>query len=45
MDAGATLRGTMRFAVCSADQCVPHQESFAVAVPYAGSSTRSTRSG
>jgi hypothetical protein len=31
--AGAALRGTMRFAVCSADQCVPHQESFAVAVP------------
>jgi hypothetical protein len=30
---GASLRGTMRFAVCSAEQCVPHSESFAVAVP------------
>jgi hypothetical protein len=31
--AGATVRGTMRFAVCSEENCVPQERAFAVALP------------
>jgi len=33
LSGGATVTGTMRFAVCAADQCVLQSESFAVALP------------
>ncbi|MEI8254692.1 MAG: hypothetical protein WCJ30_03380 [Deltaproteobacteria bacterium] len=30
---GATVTGTMRFAVCSAENCVPQSQAFAVSLP------------
>jgi hypothetical protein len=32
-DAGAEVHGTARFAVCSAQNCVPHEQAFAVNLP------------